>query len=103
MRKSIIVFGIATMSLLMVLLAGTTLLTARQPANAAAVEAGNRLVAAGNYDEAIQVYEQLVAQDVHDSAFEIRLGELRGISSAGRENRLLMLHACVPHNEPGEG
>jgi hypothetical protein len=74
MKKSIIVLTIVGISLLVILAAGTSLMTAGQPADTAAISAGNRLVAAGNYDEAIQVYEQLVAQDVHDSALFYNLG-----------------------------
>ena len=74
MKKSITVLGIVGISLLVLLLVGTALMTAGRPADMAAMAAGNRLVAAGNYTEAIQVYEQLVAQDVHDSALFYNLG-----------------------------
>lgn len=68
MKKSIVVLTIVSLSFLALLLAGTSLMTAGQPADVAAMAAGNRLVSAGNYTEAIRVYEQLVAQDVSDSA-----------------------------------
>ena len=74
MKKSIAVLGIMGISLLVLLLVGTALMTAGQPADTAAMAAGNRLAAAGNYTEAIQVYEQLLAQDVHDSALFYNLG-----------------------------
>jgi hypothetical protein len=74
MKKSIIVLAIVGLLLLAILLGSTSLMTAGQPANTAAIGAGNRLVAAGNYGEAIQVYEQLVAQDIHDSALFYNLG-----------------------------
>jgi len=74
MKKSILVLGIVGISLLVVLLAGTALLTAGQPADGDAISAGNRLAAAGNYAEAIQVYEGLVAQEVQDSALFYNLG-----------------------------
>lgn len=74
MKKSLIVLGITGIALLAVLLAGTALMTAGQPADGATVEAGNRLAAAGNYPEAIQLYEQLVARDVRDSTVFYNLG-----------------------------
>jgi hypothetical protein len=55
MKKSIFVLGFVGITLLVILLAGTALMTARQPADVAAITAGNRLAAAGNYAEAIQV------------------------------------------------
>jgi hypothetical protein len=74
MKKSIFVLGFVGITLLVILLAGTALMTARQPADVAAITAGNRLAAAGNYAEAIQVYEGLVAQEVQDSALFYNLG-----------------------------
>jgi tetratricopeptide (TPR) repeat protein len=74
MKKSIIVLTIVSISLLVLLVAGTSLMTAGEPANVAAMSAGNRLIGAGNYAEAIRVYEQLLAQDVRDSALFYNLG-----------------------------
>ena len=74
MKKSIIVLTVVGISLLVALWTGTALLTTGQPADSAAFSAANRLAAAGNYAEAIQVYEGLVTQEVQDSALFYNLG-----------------------------
>ncbi|UCG24733.1 MAG: tetratricopeptide repeat protein [Chloroflexota bacterium] len=74
MKKSIFVLGIVGISLLVALWAGTGLLSARQPADGTAMSAANRLAEAGNFAEAIQVYEGLVAREVQDSALFYNLG-----------------------------
>jgi tetratricopeptide (TPR) repeat protein len=60
--------------LVIVLVAGLTLLLPKSTANVDAVETANRLASSGNYEKAIEIYEQLVRQGVNDSVVFFNLG-----------------------------
>ncbi len=56
-----------------------------ETADAGAVSAANQLITAGNYAEATQIYEQLIAQGVNDSTVFYNLGNAYyGLGDTGR-------------------
>jgi len=57
-----------------ILYLGVNLLMPRSTANIDAVETANKLSAGGNYEKAIEIYEQLVSQGVNDSVVYYNLG-----------------------------
>jgi hypothetical protein len=72
-RRVIIVLG-SGIFLVLVLVVGTSLLMPKSAANVNAVQTANRLYDGGNVIEAIEIYEQLIAQGVHDSVVFYNLG-----------------------------
>ena len=74
MKRNILFLTLAGIALLGILLAATALLTPEETADAEAVSAANQLYQAGNYSDAIRIYEQLIAQGVEDSSIYYNLG-----------------------------
>lgn len=74
MKRNAIFFVIVGFLLTAALFAAGNVLVPKVSADVGAVTAANRLFEAGNYGEAIQVYEELVAQGVEDSALFYNLG-----------------------------
>jgi hypothetical protein len=74
MKRDVIFFVVVGLLLTVSLLTAGEILVPEVSADVGAVTAANRLFEAGNYGEAIQVYEQLVAQGVEDSALFYNLG-----------------------------
>lgn len=74
MKRNAIFFVIIGLLLTVTLLMAGNVLVPVVSADVGAVTAANRLFEAGNYGEAIQVYEQLAAQGVEDSALFYNLG-----------------------------
>ncbi|HET6443176.1 MAG TPA: tetratricopeptide repeat protein [candidate division Zixibacteria bacterium] len=60
--------------LVVILIAGVKLLMPKSTANVDAIETASRLHASGNYDRAIEIYEQLLTQGVNDSVVFYNLG-----------------------------
>jgi hypothetical protein len=74
MKRNAIFFTIIGFLLFVTLLTAANVLAPEVTADVGAVTAANRLYEAGNYGEAIQVYEQLAAQGVEDSVLFYNLG-----------------------------
>jgi TPR repeat protein len=74
MKRNVIFFGVVGLLLMVTLLTAGNILVPEVTADVSAVTAANRLFEAGNYGEAIQVYEQLSSQGVEDSVLFYNLG-----------------------------
>ena len=74
MKGKILLLILTGIALLILLFGATELLTPQVTADAGAISAANQLHEAGNYDDAIRIYEQLIAQGVQDSTVHYNLG-----------------------------
>lgn len=74
MKRNAIFFVVIGLLLTVTLLTAGNILDPKVSADVGAVTAANRLFEAGNYGEAIQVYEQLATQGIEDSALFYNLG-----------------------------
>jgi tetratricopeptide (TPR) repeat protein len=74
LKRDTLIIILAAALLLAILLIGLALLNQRTKADSAAVSAANSLYESGHTAEAIQMYEQLLAQGVQDSTLFYNLG-----------------------------
>lgn len=74
MKSKIILIGIVSLLMALALIGVSQLTSPSAPADSLALQAANRLYQSGNYDDAIRVYEQLLAQGVEDSVVYYNLG-----------------------------
>lgn len=74
MWRSLVIVVISGLLLLLILVVGMNFLLPQSTANVDAVQTANRLYDGGNLVEAIEIYEQLIAQGVHDSVVFYNLG-----------------------------
>lgn len=74
MKSKIALIGILTILMVLALLMVGQLANPSSPADSRTVQAANHLYQAGNYGEAIRIYEQLIAQGVEDSVVYYNLG-----------------------------
>jgi hypothetical protein len=74
MKRNILILGLVGITLFGLFLTVTSIMTPEIRADQDAVLAANRLFQAGNYDDTIRIYEQLLAQGVEDSTVYYNLG-----------------------------